>query len=173
MRVLLLFVLIALSSCNCGPRDDCHPDGTGVWTIDTNVGCDMIRGEVDIALQVLEDTGVLHGGDARNSFRGVAIHTFDSDTVKSENPFDDGKEEYSGYYWSVPTRHISLDRTRIVLVHELLHDWDAQHLSVGTSWHEGWDSNGYDSAQTEYVRRLLPFWQQSGYDLSDDQHVPW
>ena len=42
------------------------------------------------------------------------------------------------------------------LAHECLHLWDFQHVAVGSLWHQGWDTNGYNATADEYQRRASP-----------------
>jgi hypothetical protein len=44
--------------------------------------------------------------------------------------------------------------TQRSLLHECLHLWDFMHLAVGSGWHEGWSTNGYDAADVEFKRAL-------------------
>lgn len=39
------------------------------------------------------------------------------------------------------------------LMHECLHLWDFQHLAIGSAWHQGWDSNGYDALDKAFQKR--------------------
>ena len=50
---------------------------------------------------------------------------------------------------------VTLARGMDSLLHELLHHLDASRLSLGTQWHQGWESNGYFRRDEEYQRQRV------------------
>lgn len=63
----------------------------------------------------------------------------------------DGKEK-GGY--SEAGFRIFIHPDLYSLPHESLHLWDFRHLAVGSAWHTGWATNGYDAAGLEYLKRM-------------------
>jgi hypothetical protein len=51
--------------------------------------------------------------------------------------------------------NVWLSKDIVALAHELLHVWDMEHGHMGTIWHEGWTTNGYDAAAGQYDSVLI------------------
>jgi hypothetical protein len=135
----------------------CNIVGLGSFSLDFEVSCNMLQEEADLAFEILDERLLVPYRD-QHVFDGVQVRVHASDCVYS------GGECKSGIYswWMAP--HVELKFHRRSILHELLHHWDSIHFAFGTSWHQHWDTNGYNASEAEYVPRLSLIWRRWGYD---------
>lgn len=55
----------------------------------------------------------------------------------------------------IPAFGIYVLRDLDSLLHELLHAWDFHHAALGSAWHEGWKTNGYEVTANMFKRRAV------------------
>jgi hypothetical protein len=168
--------LLALSLMACGPdlEINCRPGYTGPWKVKTEARCELIKKEVQLMVDIWEYRQPMGGVDPRKDFQDVSIRTDPGMCVKMQNPFEPAGHCRIGEFWGIPNRQIRLNTTRLALFHELLHAAQFGHLQLGTSWHEHWDTNGFDATVAIYESELELLWRREGYSTDDPEGVlPW
>lgn len=63
-------------------------------------------------------------------------------------------EKLSGFYDGAQEL-VQVGSTHEALLHEFLHRYEANRFRAGTSWHEGWDVNGFDEIGEHFAQLIL------------------
>lgn len=118
------------------PVSSCSVAGLGPVTAEFDLDCDRVAANFEVARVAI--SAIVPFADSSVAFRAIPVYFVDANSF-----WIDGVELGGNFH---PLTGIVLGRCGGFLAHELLHVWDTQHLAVGTSWHEGWETNGYAAA---------------------------
>jgi hypothetical protein len=138
---IMAVCLFALTACGPEPATECRIEGLLKVTGQSSFDCIKMEYNFNLAKQILVSKGLVSQRDADSSFY-VNVRVLDEDEWKL------GSEEVNGQY--IFPDNIKLARGGSLLLHEMLHHWDAWHLAIFTYKHMNWDTNGYNEASYQF-----------------------
>lgn len=148
MKRLLFFLVSA--SCSGYMWDKECPTSYGVTALiqSGNVECSRVETLVGRSREILDQTCLVKASNFKSAYSGSSFLVLNVDFFYGDSIGDGSRVACIGYYDVVEGIKVSKDGCS--LLHEQLHMWDAQHLAIGTSWHENWDKNGYHDAAAQF-----------------------
>ncbi len=151
MKKLLVAALV-LSGCYSKPTTKSYAvDCLTFWTDNRmdQANLDRLLHNVQLARKLLA-VSLIPEAQFCSSFSNVYIH------IRPEAIWHcPGAGECSGMTWY--SGEIEVNRKTTSLAHELMHEWDNYHsLVTKIGGHEGWDTNGRDQLDRDYVWDMRP-----------------
>ena len=157
---------LALSACGPGPETESEPgdktrltvcrvdDTHNVWA-HFSMSCDRFRRDFQLAKDIMVAHGIAPAEHVDKAFTTIDVELYDTDVFFAD-PVSEvffGHEPLDGLY-SIPW-HITLVRSGLSLLHEMLHHWDSMTslVNVGTMTHQNWEEAGWYRADKEFKNR--------------------
>jgi len=158
MKTLVLALLVL---SGCGPRYvtsyGCQVGPTPFY-FEFEPNCEAVEYNVKLAKQLYSENNLMLDQEFDDLVAPMPVYVYDTKALWTFVD-EDGKNRRVAGLTSI--NNVELTNSGEALFHEWLHVLNSRKLQPGTSWHEGWDTNGYDETNKLYLLRYKNLWLAS------------